>query len=762
MKFLCILCLVLVCTVSFSAIDLMSIQANVYQNGLPLDSGNVSVFIYDAASGGNLIWNQTYNNIIVNGTYDILLGSNDTNNMTLTYGQFYYLELTINGVDQNFSGNNRQLFQSAVGTINSTRIATGAINTTHIANGNITTAKLDNGSVTATKIASGVINSTHLVSNLSLVWGNLTGFPAACSSGQFVSALGISPICGTPTSNVSNATGTLNATQGGTGFNNYSVGDIFYANSSTTLNKIMFGNNSVLISTNTPMWGFITTEHIWNGTITTSDLVSDLGLGFGNLSNYPAACDSGYFISALGDTPTCGTPAAPGAPNVSNVSGTLLVQNGGTGSNLSTLTTGSVLYADSPTTFTKLPLGTNNTFLMANSSSNAPVWANVTTALGVIGTSSGGTGFSSYSNGDILYINSSGVFTRLSISPFDKILLTSSSTPYWGWANSSHIADGTLNSSDLVSDLGLGFGNLSNYPAACTEGQFISQLGDVPTCGTPTSGAPNVSQATGTLNATQGGTGITSYTNGSLIMAMNSTSLVALQNGSSGQVLTIMSGFPSWQTPSSSSGTNVSNATGTLSVGSGGTGSNLSMMGLNNGGILYAWNASFLVPLMIGSNGQVLTVNGSSGYPSWTNVNVSNATGTLSIQNGGTGTNLSTLSTGDLLYANATTTFGKLSTNGNGKVLTVSGGTPSWGNITSGGVDINLWDSRGLRTNNLSTNDFDGSDYGYMIIGADSGTQCNTVCINHGLLCTANVYNVSGSSFGCGATGTGPKYCWCN
>jgi hypothetical protein len=50
------------------------------------------------------------------------------------------------------------------------------------------------------------------------------------------------------------------------------------------------------------------------------------------------------------------------------------------------------------------------------------------------------------------------------------------------------IQNGVITSAKLTSDLGLRWNNLTDYPSACSSGQFISQLGDTITCGLPIGG----------------------------------------------------------------------------------------------------------------------------------------------------------------------------------------------------------------------------------------------------------------------------------
>ena len=55
---------------------------------------------------------------------------------------------------------------------------------------------------------------------------------------------------------------------------------------------------------------------------------------------------------------------------------------------------------------------------------------------------------------------------------------------------------------------------------------------------------------------------------------------------------------------------------------------------------------------------------------------ITNLTGTLPIANGGT--NLTTYTSGDVLYASSTNTLSKLNIGSSGQILTVSGGMPAW------------------------------------------------------------------------------------
>ena len=57
--------------------DLIALQGNVRQSGVNLGIGDLQVVIWDAYSGGNVIYNSTTNfyGAISSGKYDVVLGN---------------------------------------------------------------------------------------------------------------------------------------------------------------------------------------------------------------------------------------------------------------------------------------------------------------------------------------------------------------------------------------------------------------------------------------------------------------------------------------------------------------------------------------------------------------------------------------------------------------------------------------------------------------------------------------------------------------
>jgi len=90
--------------------------------GSLLSSGNLSVYIYDSLTDGNLIYSENFSNAIINGSWNVILGENSTNLLYLQYNRKYYKDYKINNEDVNFTFNNgtsvgRKGFYSPLGEI---------------------------------------------------------------------------------------------------------------------------------------------------------------------------------------------------------------------------------------------------------------------------------------------------------------------------------------------------------------------------------------------------------------------------------------------------------------------------------------------------------------------------------------------------------------------------------------------------------------------------------------------------------------------
>lgn len=116
-----------------------------------------------------------------------------------------------------------------------------------------------------------------------------------------------------------------------------------------------------------------------------------------------------------------------------------------------------------------------------------------------------------------------------------------------------------------------------------------------------------------------------------------------------------------------------SGITGVWAAANGGTGQSSYTIG----DIIYASGATTLSKLAGVATGNALISGGVATAPSWGKITLTgHVSGTLPIANGGT--NITTYTTGDILYASAANTLSKLAVGTNGDVLTLAAGVPSW------------------------------------------------------------------------------------
>jgi hypothetical protein len=219
-----------------------------------------------------------------------------------------------------------------------------------------------------------------------------------------------------------------------------------------------------------------------------------------------------------------------------------------------------------------------------------------------IGATFGGTGQTSYTTGDTLYSSATNVLSKLSIGSTGQVLTVSGGIPTWaspatsGTVTSVALADGsttpiytitgspvtssgtltfTLNtesantvfagpttgsaaqptfrglvSADIPNNTANTTGTASNITASSnstlTTLSALTTASSLSSIGTITSGTWNGT----TVGAIYGGTGQTTYTTGDTLYASASNVLSKLPIGSTGNVLTVVGGIPSWIAPS--------------------------------------------------------------------------------------------------------------------------------------------------------------------------------------------------------------------
>jgi hypothetical protein len=208
----------------------------------------------------------------------------------------------------------------------------------------------------------------------------------------------------------------------------------------------------------------------------------------------------------------------------------------------------------------------------------------------------------------------------------------------------------------------------------------------------------STSDITGTLAATNGGTGQSTYTTGDTLYSSAANTLAKLAGNTTATrkyLVSVGTGTvataPTWDDIDISTG----DITGTLAVANGGTGQTAV---LTQYGILYGSTTTAMATTLAGTSTQVLHGN-ASGAPTWGSVALSaDVSGTLPIANGGTGQTTANAALNALLPAqtnsrvlrsNGTdTSFAQvaLTTDISGTLPIANGGTNSTATPTNGGI----------------------------------------------------------------------------
>ena len=253
-------------------------------------------------------------------------------------------------------------------------------------------------------------------------------------------------------------------------------------------------------------------------------------------------------------------------------------------------------------------------------------------SLGVVPVDLGGTNFSSYTSGDMIYATASTTLNKLSVGSAGQTIISAGGLPTWG--------------------------------ALDLAGSGVS----------------------GVLDETNGGTGQNAYATGDTLYS-SATNTLAKLSGNTTTTRKFMSqtgtgsasAAPIWDTVAASDITS-----GTLSVDHGGTG----LSSYSIGDIVYASGTGTLSGLADAATGNVLLSGGINTAPSYGKVGLStHVSGTLPVTNGGTG--LSSISALSIPVANTLNTYTTV-TPGSGQSVRINAGgtaweayTPSTGTVTS-------------------------------------------------------------------------------
>ena len=411
--------------------------------------------------------------------------------------------------------------------------------------------------------------------------------------------------------------GVLNTANGGTALSSYTTGDIVYASATNTLASL-----------------------------------ADVATGNALISG------------GVGVAPSYGKISL-----TTTVSGTLPIANGGT--NLTTYTTGDIVYASATNTLNKLADVAVGSYLRSGGVTTAPLWSTLTLP-------------NSSTTGDLLYSSASNVISTLADVATGNALISGGVgvAPSWGKISLTTTVSGTLPITN-------GGTNLTTYTTGdivyASATNTLASLADAATGNALISGGVGVAPSygkvsltttvSGTLPIANGGTNLTTYTTGDLVYASATNTLASLADAATGNAL-ISGGVG--VAPSYGKVSLTTTVSGTLPIANGGT----NLTTYTTGDLVYASATNTLASLADAATGNALISGGVGVAPSYGKVSLTTTvSGTLPIANGGT--NLTTYTTGDLVYASATNTLNKLADAATGNAL-ISGGVgvaPSYGKI---------------------------------------------------------------------------------
>lgn len=418
-----------------------------------------------------------------------------------------------------------------------------------------------------------------------------------------------------------------------------------------------------------------------------------LGNGTGNVA-FAAPGTTGYPLLSAGAS---SNPAFGQLSLTAGVTGTLPVANGGTGT-ATAFTVGSVVFAGASGVYTQ----NNANFFWDNTNKFLGIGTLAPTAHLTILSTAGGTVPSGVlpTGTDLYVVGADSGQTRITQDSFASYV-----------AFTGRRADGTaaspsaVQSGEVISQFtGRGYGT-SQWAAASTGLLQIQAEGNFTNTSNPTSvsilttpsasvtaveafrfgpagqlgiggatygsanyvftsggasAAPTWSQVslsagvTGTLPATNGGTGQASYAIGDLLYADTTTSLARLADIATGNVLLSggVSTAPAWGKVSLTTA-----ISGILPLANGGTNANLTA---SNGGIFYS-TASAGAILSGTATARQMLQSGAAGAPAWS-----------------TATWPATTTANQLLYSSSTSVVGEITTANSSVLVTNGSGAPSW------------------------------------------------------------------------------------
>ncbi len=503
--------------------------------------------------------------------------------------------------------------------------------------------------------------------------------------------------------------------------------------------------------------------------LTTSNLSATAGILNAQLANSSVTVTAGTGLSG-GGAVSLGSAVTLSLPTVTTALG---------GTNITSYTTGDLLYASATDVLSKLGIGSADQVLAV--SNGLPVWTSSVTGpgSGVFGywQRAAGAIAPSYLTDDLLVGGASTASAKLSIISGSGNLTTAgtitlpNSNTLTGQSGNVQFSGGVSvggGTTYYVNTSGNANFNTLNASTTSLAGTTVTSFTDSGSAtisgaltlyGTPTiattskqtltigdanTGDIAFSQA---IRATQGGTGQSAWTTGDILYASGTNTLAKLGIGSTNQSLIVSAGVPTWGTVSSSNWQRNSGTVAPLNIGD-----DLLIGGISTASAKFAVVSSTGVVTLPNTN----TLTGVAGYLQLANgISVGGAT-TYYINNVGTA-NLNGLTAGTTTLGQVT--MSQLTNNGSASIsgaltlfttptiATTSKQTLTLGDSNTGNVVV---------TNNISAANLSGTNTGDQTItlsGDISGTGTGAITTTIGALKVTNAMLAGGITEAKGGTG---------
>jgi len=173
--------------------------------------------------------------------------------------------------------------------------------------------------------------------------------------------------------------------------------------------------------------------------------------------------------------------------------------------------------------------------MATQNASNVAITGGTITGITALGTPAGGTGLSSYATGDTLYFSGGQALSRLTAGVSKSIMTSTGTAPQW--VSSLDVTQGGTGLSSYSA------GDINYY----ASGFSMTKLG-IGTVNSVLTSSGTAPQWTSTLTTAQGGTGVSSYSAGDITYYSTGTALSKINIGASGTALVSSGTAPAWVT----------------------------------------------------------------------------------------------------------------------------------------------------------------------------------------------------------------------